>query len=135
MADAVSDAFADVSLTASELLGASGLTPQGFNALVQAGVLSGGDDHASGTYNGASLVVARRCAALLAAGVDVRLIQGLKRTVDREMDLVNEMTRSARLVASRDGGSARAEVASAAAAVAAARDALREHAVRDLPVR
>jgi DNA-binding transcriptional MerR regulator len=135
MAHAVTEAFADASLTASELLGASGLSPQGFNALVQAGVLSNGDDPETGAYNGVSLVVARRCAMLLAAGVDVRLIQGLKRTVDREMDLVNEITRSARQVASRDGGTARADVSNAAVLVASVRDALREHAVRDLPVR
>lgn len=126
---------ADVAMTANELVAASGLSVQHFHALADAGVLPTIDDTPSGRYDGATLLVAHRAADLLRQGVDVRQLVALKRTVDRELDLVTELTASNRLVARRDGRSAHAEVQAVAASVGALRDALREQATPLLPTK
>ena len=122
---------ADVALSANELLGASGLSPEAFNALQSHGLLRAAGTNA--VYGSGDLLIARRCAPLLAKGADVRLLVALKRTVEREMDIVRDLTQQARLVAQRDGRSARAEVHATAAEVAALRAVLAQRASEDLP--
>jgi DNA-binding transcriptional MerR regulator len=76
----------------SEFLQVSGLEPSVMNQLVAIGLLSPETVANQSTFNQLDLRVARALKVLLARNIDVRLLGSLRRNVEREIGLLNDVT-------------------------------------------
>ena len=92
-------------LSREELLGESGLSSRQLDELVDFGFLCPRDAAGRSHYDESDLALARDAAALISRGVEVRHLQALKRTVEREIDLLNDITTPIRQRASQLGSS------------------------------
>ncbi len=89
--DPLSSDLTTVSLTADELLAASGLTRAQLASLEEYGLLGGrsvGDDR---YYGGDDLVVAQKSAGFLSRGVEARHLRMFKTAADREAALLEQL--------------------------------------------
>lgn|GEM_PF-221288 len=76
----------------AEFLQVSGLEPTVMNQLVAIGLLSPETVANQSTFNHLDLRVARAVKVLLARNIDVRLLGSLRRNVEREIGLLNDVT-------------------------------------------
>jgi DNA-binding transcriptional MerR regulator len=76
----------------AEFLSVSGLEPAVMNQLVAIGLLSPETVANQSTFNQLDLRVARAVKVLLARNIDVRLLGSLRRNVEREIGLLNDVT-------------------------------------------
>jgi hypothetical protein len=81
-------------------------------------------------FDECDLLIATRFAVLASHGMEVRHVQGLKRTVDRQIDLLNDLTGTLRRRAAIDKINVDDEVMSAALELHALRSALLDRALR-----
>jgi DNA-binding transcriptional MerR regulator len=82
--------------SSSEFLTVSGLDAHVMNQLVASGLLSPTTVANQATYNELDLRVARAIKVLLARNIDIRLLGSLRRNVEREIGLVNDVTQPVR---------------------------------------
>jgi DNA-binding transcriptional MerR regulator len=81
----------DVSLTAKELVSAAGLTPEALRELEQYGLVVGRDLGNDTYYDGDALLVARKAAAFLGHGIDVRHLRMFKVSAEREAGFLEQV--------------------------------------------
>ncbi|MGD1014004.1 MAG: MerR family transcriptional regulator [Acidimicrobiales bacterium] len=82
--------------SSSEFLTVSGLDAHVMNHLVASGLLSPTTVANQATYNELDLRVARAIKVLLARNIDIRLLGSLRRNVEREIGLLNDVTQPVR---------------------------------------
>jgi hypothetical protein len=90
-APALDSGASDVSLSASELATAAGLTERDVEALASFGLISGRAAGREVVYDGEALVVARIVAGFLAQGLEVRHLRMYKLSVDREVGVYEQL--------------------------------------------
>lgn len=118
--------------TAEEILSVTGLSPEAFNHLLAIGLLEPQRRSGETLYRAVDLRVCAQARALLARGIDVRLLGALRRVVEREVGIIDDLT-----VALRQAGSgvsadqAETLCREIAHEVGALRSVLRERAVGD----
>ena len=83
-------------LSESELCVAAGIAPQELADLVSFGFLAASQGGVSTAYSSQDVQVAKTFAALSARGVDARRLSAVKRIVEREAEVVSELTTSVR---------------------------------------
>jgi hypothetical protein len=84
-------------LTTVEFLDASGLDAPTMNQLLASGLLRPRVIAQQSAFDELDLRVARSAGALLARGVDVRFLGSLRRNVEREIGLLNDVTQPIRV--------------------------------------
>ena len=75
-------------------------------------------------YDDCDLIVAKRAGVLVARGVEIRHLHGLKRTVERQMDLLSDLTTPLRATKSRSALDATSETRAVSDELSALRSAL-----------
>jgi DNA-binding transcriptional MerR regulator len=83
-------------LTKDELLDSTGLTNRQLDELQSFGLVASRDIAGRPHFDECDLLIARRFADLAARGIEPRHLQGLKRTVDRQMDLLGDLATTTR---------------------------------------
>lgn len=89
--DPLGDDVTSVSLTADEMLAASGLTAAQLTSLQDYGLVHGQAMGADTYYDGDDLVIAQKAAGFLAHGVEARHLRLFKTTADREAALLEQL--------------------------------------------
>jgi DNA-binding transcriptional MerR regulator len=118
-------------LSLAEMVEATALSERQIGELVDYGLLSPRVSAGRLCFDELDLDVARRFTTLAKRGVDVRHVHGLKRTVDRQVDVVHTVTTPIRLRAQRPGGTGAGEARVVAEELHALRSALLERAMRE----
>ncbi len=90
-------------LSESEMLGASGLSATQLRELTTYGYLCPREVGGRMIYDECDLIIAKRFCALADRGVDARHLQPLKRIVDRQVDLLSDLTAPLRQHGERRG--------------------------------
>lgn len=119
---AVRPSLVGARLSDAEFASASQLTSTQVADLVRFGLLSPCAESGARVYTEDDLEVAALARPLLARGVEARHLQGLRRTVERELDLVRDVTSAQR-------ATSMSETRAVADEVAALRDTLRRRAL------
>jgi len=118
-------------LSRAELLAASSLTSRQLDELVEYGFICPRDAAGRSHYDENDLALSRQVAALVRRGVEVRHLQALKRTVDRQIDLLNDITAPIRQRAAHEGtANVDAQVLEAANELHALRSSMLDRAMR-----
>jgi DNA-binding transcriptional MerR regulator len=78
--------------TTNELLATTGLEPEEFNKIQALGLLTPVVIDGETTYSALDVRVAAHSRALLARGVDVRLLGSLRRVAEREIGVIDDLT-------------------------------------------
>jgi DNA-binding transcriptional MerR regulator len=118
-------------LSDAEFAAASRLTMTQVTDLIRYGLLSPCAESGARIYTEDDLEVAALARPLIARGVEARHLQSLRRTVDRELDLVRDVSSGQRT----SGSSPQAETRAVADEIASLRATLRRRAVDELPHR
>jgi DNA-binding transcriptional MerR regulator len=119
-------------LSLAEMVEATSLSERQIGELVDYGMLAPRVSAGRLCFDELDLEVARRFTTLAKRGIDVRHVQGLKRTVDRQVDIVHTVTTPMRLRAQRPGAPVAAgETRVVAEELHALRSAILERAMRD----
>ncbi|HUY42620.1 MAG TPA: MerR family transcriptional regulator [Acidimicrobiales bacterium] len=118
--------------SAQEILSMTGLSPDAFNQLLATGLIEPFRLEGETLYRAIDLRVCAQARALLERGVDVRLLGALRRVVEREVGIIDDLTASLR----NPGSSLTAEQSQVicrevASEVGALRSVLSERAVSD----
>lgn len=118
-------------LSENELQGASGLTSSQVRELVAFGFLCPREVAGRTIYDECDLIIAKRFRALAERGVDTRHLQPLKRVVDRQVELLSDLTSPLRQHGDRKGVSVIDEVRRVHDEIAALRSALLTRALQE----
>jgi DNA-binding transcriptional MerR regulator len=118
--------------TRTEFLSATGLCETTLVELEEFGFVAPRGSAGDVVFDENDLAIARRAGTLLERGVDVRHLQPLKRTVDRQVDLLGDLTAPLRQGgAARRGLDVRTEATAVASELQSLRDALLERALAE----
>lgn len=82
----------DEALSASQLLGASGVEPEMMNKILALGLVTPDVREGAPTYRGGHVPILRAAAALLRNGADARLLGALRRVVERQVGILDDLT-------------------------------------------
>jgi DNA-binding transcriptional MerR regulator len=130
-APAVPDGFLP-RLSLEEMVEVTALSERQIGELVDFGLLSPRVSAGRLCFDEFDVEVAKRFTTLAKRGVDVRSVQGLRRTVDRQVDIVHSVTAPIRLRAQRSGALSGAdETRIVAEELHALRSALLDRAMRN----
>jgi DNA-binding transcriptional MerR regulator len=121
---------ASTTFTHHQLLSMTGLLDGEVAALVSSGILQPGTSMGEVSYTSTDLTMASLARKLLARGVDVRLLSAIRRSAEREVGVIEDMTLAIRENAHLHGvDTIRDQVATVASGVAELRAALFDRAL------
>jgi hypothetical protein len=80
------------SLTAAQLLEASGVEPELLNKILSLSLVVSSMHEGEVAYSALDVSVVQAAASLLRGGVDARLLGALRRVVEREVGIIDDMT-------------------------------------------
>lgn len=119
------------SLSSGDLLAATGLEASDVNQMVSLGLLQPSTDSGSTVFSSLDVRIALAAVALVDRGADLRLLGSLRRVVEREMGIVDDLTASLRSpVSGLTESQVQSMTAEVAGEVAVLRSVLHERAVR-----
>ena len=119
------------SYSSSDFLVATGLNAEDVNQMISLGLLVPVADNGSTQFSSLDVRVALAATPLIARGADLRLLGALRRVVEREMGIVDDLTASLRSpVSGLSLDEVQAVTAEVAGEVAVLRSVLHERAVR-----
>ena len=107
-------------MSANQLLEASGVEPDALNKILALGLLSPVGHAEATTFDSLDVAIVRAAATLLRSGADPRLLGALRRVVERQVGIIDDLTSDL-----RGSSSTTAEVASVRRSVAGEVEALR----------
>ena len=107
-------------MSANQLLEASGVEPDVLNKILALGLLSPTGHAEATTFDSLDVAIVRAAATLLRSGADPRLLGALRRVVERQVGIIDDLTSDL-----RGSSSTAAEVASVQRSVASEVEALR----------
>ena len=115
-----------------DFLAVTGLAPEDVNQMVSLGLLTPEIEGGATAFTGIDVRVGLVGASLLARGADIRLLGSLRRVVERELGIVEDLTLALRTPGSRLGDEEiRSVTAEVVSEVAVLRSILHERAVLD----
>jgi DNA-binding transcriptional MerR regulator len=118
-------------LSENELLAAASLSASDLRELISFGFLTPREVAGRMIFDECDLIVAKRFSALSARGVDARHLQPLKRVVERQVDLLSDLTAPLRQQSERRGVDVIDEVRTIHDEIAALRSALLTRALQE----
>jgi DNA-binding transcriptional MerR regulator len=107
-------------LSANQLLEASRVEPEVLNKIISLGLLSSANHGGTSSFDSLDVVIVQAAAALLRSGADPRLLGALRRVVERQVGIIDDLTADL-----RGGSSTPSEVAAVQRGVAGEVEALR----------